>query len=298
MLFRNLRTFDFTGRGRPRTSRLIEQLEPLRFEACRPQQPESAGWVAPDGSEDGPLVLELGERQLMMLRVEQRVVPAAVVREEVMRRARELAAEKGRPAGRREVADLKERVLTELRPRAFTRSRRYPLLIDAEAGLVLTDAVTASAADRLVEAVRAAMGTLPLRLPEIGKPVPAQLTRWLRSDRLPATLESGTTCVLRDPRDRQRVVRVRGSAELAADAAGHIEAGFEVVELEMLWAERLRFRLGEDLTLRATRLETDEDASEADALDDPAAEFAAAALVETASLVQAMRRLREVLGVG
>ena len=121
MLFRNLRTYDFTGRGRPRTSRLIEQLEVLRFEPCRPHQPESVGWVAPDGSDNGALVIELGDRQLFSLCVEQRAVPAAVVRDEVARRARGVAREKGRPLGRREMTDLKEAVIADLRPRAFSR---------------------------------------------------------------------------------------------------------------------------------------------------------------------------------
>jgi recombination associated protein RdgC len=81
MLFRNLRFYEYTGKHRPRTARLVEQLAAGAFEPCRPQQPESVGWVVPDGSEDGNLVIELGERQLCCLMVEQRTVPAAVVRE-------------------------------------------------------------------------------------------------------------------------------------------------------------------------------------------------------------------------
>lgn len=293
MLFRNVLTYDFTGRGRPRTSRLIEQLAAHRFEPCRPHQAESVGWVAPDGSEDGPLVVELGERQLMCLCVEQRPVPAAIVRRELERRARTFASREGRAPRRRELADWRDAIITDLRPRVFSRMRRQLLLIDANAGLAHTDTVTQSAADRLVEVLRTTLETLPLKLPEPGKPLSRLMTRWVQGGRLPKDLEIGTACVLRDPRDRQRVVRVRGSTELATDVAGQIENGFEVVELELVWADRLLFRLKDDFTVRGLSSVADEDADDEAGSDDAGAEFMASALVETAAVTALALRLRE-----
>lgn len=291
MLFRNLRPYQFTGRGRPRTARLAEQLAPHRHLPCRPQQPSSVGWVAPDGSDDGPLVVELGDSQLLCLCVEQRVVPPAVLRREVQARAAALAQREGRPAGRREREALRDAVLAELRPRAFSRVQRLPVLIDAARGQVLSSAVGAAGADLLMEAVRNALGSLPLRLPEPGKPLPGLMTRWLRDGRVPRGLEVGGACALRDARDRQRVVRIRGTAELAGDVSGHIADGLEVIELELRWAERLSFRLREDGTLRSLRLLQDESA-ESDAADGDDG-FLADALLESAALSALAARIAE-----
>lgn len=297
MLFRNLRFYEYTGRHRPRTSRLVEQLAVQAFEACRPHQAESVGWAVPDGSDDSNLVLEIGNRQLASLQVEQRPVPAAVVRDEVERRARAARNGGGLGPGRRELADLRDTVIADLRPRAFSRTRRHPLMIDAEAGLILTNAITTSASDRLFEAVRGALGNLPMRLPVTGKPVAQTLTRWARGGRLPKAFVTGTTATLRDPRNRQRVVRVRGVDDLPAELAAHLDGGYEVVELELVWADRLRLRLCEDLSLRGLALLTDEAAAPPEAETDPAAEFAAAALVESAVLVKVIGQLTEALGV-
>lgn len=299
MLFRNLRFYEYTGKHRPRTARLVEQLAAAAFEPCRPQQAESVGWVVPDGSEDGNLVLELHERQLCCLQVEQRAVPAAVVREEVARRAKAArSAGKGRAPGRKEMADLRDAVTADLRPRAFSRFRRHPLLLDSHAGLVLTTATTNTAAERLFEATRTALGSLPFRLPVTGKPVAHTLTRWLRGGRLPKPFTLGMTAVLRDPRNRQRVIRVRGVEDLAVEVSVHLDSGYEAIELELVWAERLRFRLAEDLALKGLALLEDEaPADEAAAEADPAAEFAAAAMVETATLVEALLQLKTALGV-
>lgn len=300
MLFRNLRFYEFTDKKyRPDAAQLIEQLAAAGFEPCRPHQPESIGWVVPDGTDDGNLVLEVGARQLCCLLLEQRPVPAAVVRAEVVQRARKLReAAGGRSPGRRELADLRDAVTADLRPRAFSRLRRHALLLDAENGFVLTDAVTTAAADRLLEATRAAMGSLPFRLPATAKPVAQSLTHWLRGGHLPAPFVIGATAVLRDPRNRQRVIRVRGVDDMATEVAAHLDSGYEVIELEMLWAERLRFRLSEDLSLRSLALLSDE--APADTTDEEtgvAEEFAAGALVETATLVQALVQLSAALGV-
>lgn len=299
MLFRNVRFYEFTGKHRPRTARLVEQLAVAVYEPCRPQQAESLGWVVPDGVDGSNLVLELGERQLCCLMVEQRSVPAAVVREEVARRVKaDRKSGKGRAPGRRELADLRDAVTADLRPRAFSRVQRHPLLLDADAGLVLTNAVSGTASERLLEATRAALGALPFRLPVTGKPVAHTLTRWLRGGRLPKPFAIGTTAMLRDPRNRQRVIRVRGADDLAVEVAVHLDSGYEVIELELVWAERLRFRLAEDLALKGLALLEDEaSADPADTDADPSAEFAAAALVETSVLVTALTQLRAALGV-
>lgn len=299
MLFRNLRFFEYTGKHRPRTSRLVEQLAEGAYVPCRPQQAVSIGWVVPDGSEDGNLVLELGDAQLCCLLVEQRNVPAAVVRDEVLKRAKERRdADKGRSPGRKELADLRDAVTADLRPRAFSRLRRMPLLLDAGSALVLSNATTGTAAEQLFEATRTALGSLPFRLPVTGKPVAHTLTRWLRGGRLPKPFAIGMTAVLRDPQNRQRVIRVRGADDLGVEVAVHLDSGYEVIELELVWAERLKFRLGEDMALKGLALLEDEaGADSVDAEADPAAEFAAAAMVETATLVQAVSQLRLALGV-
>lgn len=299
MLFRNLRFFEYTGKTRPRTARLTEQFATAAFVPCRPQQASSVGWVVPDGGDDGNLVLELGDAQLACLLVEQRNVPAAVVRDEVMRRARERrAAGNGRAPGRKELAELRDIVTADLRPRVFSRLRRHPLLLDAGAGLVLTNAVSAASAETLFDATRAALGSLPFRLPVTGKPVTHTLTRWLRGGRLPKPFAIGMTAIIRDPRNRQRVIRVRGADDLAVEVAVHLDSGYEVSELELVWADRLRFRLAEDMALKGVALLEDEDAPAGeDTAQDPATEFAAAALVEASTLALAVTQLRSALGV-
>jgi len=298
MLFRNLRFFEFTGKQRPRSARLTEQLAAAAYVPCRPQQASSVGWVVPDGSDDGNLVLEVGEAQLCCLLVEQRNVPAAVVREEVQRRARERQAKSGgRAPGRKELAELRDIVTADLRPRVFSRIRRQPLLLDATAGLVLTSAVSAAAAEVLFDATRTALGSLPFRLPVTGKPVPHTMTRWLRGGRLPKPFALGTTAVMRDPRNRQRVIRVRGADDLAVEVAVHLDSGYEVSELELVWADRLRFRLAEDMALKGITFLEDEDTTPADTESDAATEFAAAALVESSALVLLVTQLQAALGV-
>ena len=65
-----------------------EALAKARFTPCSPSQPLSVGWVAPRGRPHDPLVESVGGQWLVKLMVEQKVLPASVIK----RRVEEMSA--------------------------------------------------------------------------------------------------------------------------------------------------------------------------------------------------------------
>src|SRR5688500_6547311 len=63
------------------TETLIEKLNPLAFTPCPPSFPMSLGWYSPFGEEDGPLIHAANGYIMLCLQIEEKILPAAVIRQ-------------------------------------------------------------------------------------------------------------------------------------------------------------------------------------------------------------------------
>jgi recombination associated protein RdgC len=89
-------------------------------------------------------------RMSIALGVEQKLLPASIVRQVAADRAVDLEAQQGYPGGRRQMRELKERVTEELRARALTRRTVTRAWIDPKSGWFVIDAAGGARAPRLV----------------------------------------------------------------------------------------------------------------------------------------------------
>ncbi|MGA7296141.1 MAG: recombination-associated protein RdgC, partial [Rhodanobacteraceae bacterium] len=82
----------------------------------------------------------------------------------------------------------------------------------------------------------------------------ALLTRWLDSGDLPAGLELGDECELRDPGAAGgAVVRCRHQDLTGDEIREHLRSGKQVFQLGLHFDDRLSMVLGEDLVIRKLR---------------------------------------------
>ena len=82
----------------------------------------SRGWSSP--TKDDRFVLAVGGHFLVALMVEQKLLPSSVVNEVAADKAEQSEAQQGFKPGRKQMKEIKEAVLQELLPRAFTRRRK------------------------------------------------------------------------------------------------------------------------------------------------------------------------------
>jgi recombination associated protein RdgC len=181
------------------------------------------------------------------------MLPAAVVAETLDEKIAAIEDREARTVGRKERRQLKDEVLLDLLPRAFTRSRRACAYLDRQTGWLLVDAASASAAEDLVDLLRATLGSLPVHPPRPPQPPEVLLTRWVTTGELPPGLTLGDECELRDARDDKVVARCRGHDLAGEEVATHLRAGKQVTQLALDWRESLAFVLQEDLSLKRLR---------------------------------------------
>ena len=134
MWFRNLIVYRLPDDWSMSAAELEQRLEGDRLRPCGALEMQSRGWV--ESAPTGRLVHTVAGHHLIALGVDQKLLPSSIVRQVAKERAAEIAAEQGFPVGRRQMRDLKMRVLEELRARALTRRGVTRAWIDPQGGLV------------------------------------------------------------------------------------------------------------------------------------------------------------------
>lgn len=271
MWFRNLRAYRLTQSFSLGQEQLEAQLAVGAFTPCAPSQPLSLGWASPLGTEDGPLVHAGAGRLLLRLRREERLLPATVVREQLAERVAAIEAKEGRKVYRRERLSLKDEIVQDCLPKAFTRNSFLYAFIDPAAGWLYVDTASAARAEELLNLLRDSLGSFPVLLPDVRNAPQAAMTRWLLQRDLPAGFEAAGECELREPGEDGGVVRCRGVDLFSEEVDSHLNAGRQVARLALRYDERLALVLGDDLCLRRLKfadalLKENEDLPPEDAL--------------------------------
>ncbi|GAA0850534.1 recombination-associated protein RdgC [Marinobacter szutsaonensis] len=298
MWFRNARVFRFTKPFDISPEELEEKLQADAFKPCGPQETSRQGWVAPLGKHGEQLVHSANGYHLISLRKEEKILPGPVVKEAVEERAEAIEIEQGRKVRRKEKDEIKEQVMLEMLPQAFSKNRRCYAYLAPQDGVLVVDAGSAKQAEDLASTLRKSLGSLPVRPPAVEQSPAFTFTGWLNeSIDLPASIALGSECELKDPSEDGGVVRCKGLDLKADEIRNHLEAGMQVTKLAVTWDDNVSFVLDEELGIRRLKFgETlQEQLDDVDA-DDAVAKFDAAFSLMTLELSRMIPGLLEALG--
>jgi len=269
MWFKNIRAYRLTKPFDLSPEKLGKNLAGRGFVPCARTQAVSVGWVPPLGGESEQLVHGAAGRLLLKMKREEKLLPSTVVREQLEEKVAAIEAAQGRKVYRKERLNLKDEIVQDCLPRAFSRSSHIHAYIDIKANWIFVDSASASRAEELLNLLREGIGSFPVLLPQVNNAPTAVMTAWLLHRSLPNDFELGQECELREPGEEGGVVRCRGVDLLSEEVETHLHAGKQVVRLALGWDERVSLLLAEDLCLRRLRfadelMKENEDIPEAD----------------------------------
>jgi recombination associated protein RdgC len=253
MWFRNLTLFRFSKSAAKSLKSLESRLGEHRLRACGPIELATQGFISPYGRDEDTLLHQVGHFSLLISAREDKLLPNSVVSDELNARLRKMSEKAGKPVGSRERKRLKDEVLTDLLPRAFTRLSKRNAYLDTENGWLVIDTGSRKAAEAAVSLIREALGSFPAA-PLVPDESPRVLmTDWLARGKLPAKLALGDECELRDSGDSGAAVRCRRQDLESDEIREHLKSGKQVFQLGLVFDDRLSFSLDEDLVVRKLR---------------------------------------------
>ncbi|MEQ1485147.1 recombination-associated protein RdgC [Methyloglobulus sp.] len=297
MWFKNLSLFRFTEPFTLNADELAEKLETLRFRPCGAHEVASFGWTAPLGKAEQSLVHATNGYMMLCVKKEERVLPTAVVNEMILEKAAEAEEQQGRKLSKKERTRLKDELIFDLLPRAFTFSRKIYAYIDPQGGWLVVDAASSSSAEDLLTLLRKSLGSLPAApVNTVNNPVTI-MTQWLVSQQTPASIVIEDECELRSPGEEGSIIRCKRHDLALPEIQNHLDSGKEVIKLAMNWADRLSFVMDKNFSIKRLRfLDLVQDQLKELDVDDDAARFDVDFAIMSAELGLFLPQMIELFG--
>lgn len=252
-----VRNFYWYVLNKPLANDLAEKLEGSPFEACGLTQQSSQGWVPPLNGEG--FVYEAHGAQLCMLKQEKRLLPASVVNDYLQTKVEEFEAAEGYSPSRKIRMQMKDDLILELLPKAFTKVSKVPVLIFPRQGWLLVLGGSTKTADDTTAFMRETIGNLPISLVNSDVSPSHMMTKWLADPKLlPEDWVLGEEVELKDA--EEAVVRVKNQDLFSDELAVHMDAGKIVTKMALQWREQVSILVHDDLSIKRAKLLLEDDA--------------------------------------
>lgn len=249
MWFKQLTIYPLDKENLPALETLADKLTQVEFKPCMGLDWDSIGFASPV-SFSPEMVFPAQNTLRIALKKEEKVLPAAVVRDILEEKISEIREAEGRNVGRKEKMELKETITDDLLPRAFTKSSKTEALIDTQRGLLLINQANTNRAEMLLTKLRDALGGLEARLPRTQQSPGSLMTEWLLNGAAAGHFELDSDCELKGLGDAAPVVRISHQDLTAEEVVNLVKNGKVVTQLGLSWQDRVRFVLTQDFTLK------------------------------------------------
>lgn len=294
-MFKNLTVYRVGPEWQATLAQIEEGLAAARFAECGATQPQSLGWVAPRGTAHGPLVEAVGGQWLMMLMVERKALPSAVVKRRTDELAQQVEQASGRKPGKKQTKELKEQATLELLPMAFTKRATLKVWLDAKQRLLMVDASSPARAGEVVTQLIKSLDGLALTPLQTTESASVAMSGWLLTGEPPAVFSVDRECELKAQDEMKSVVRYARHPLDIDEVRQHIATGKRPTRLALTWQGRVSFVLTETGQIKKIDFldVVFEGRGRTDKADDA---FDADAAIATGELVQLIPDLIDALG--
>jgi recombination associated protein RdgC len=253
MLFKQIQIFQLKPSSSFFYDQLIEKLQLLVFQPCLPSLPFSAGWVAPVDEPGAALAEQINHRLMICMQIEEKILPAAVVRQELHEKVKQLEITRGHKLGKKEKNSLKDEVIMTLLPRSFSKLSRIYAYIDIKHNWLVLASTHKKKTEQFLSLFKKSVGESVNNF-EICK-IPPILTQWVKHKDYPDAFTIEKKGVLQDANQKTRIIRCQQQDLLVNSIHEFIKDGCELKQVALMWRDSIRFVLADDFTLRSMKFE-------------------------------------------
>lgn len=295
MWFKQIQLFQLNGNVDLSSNNLMEKLEALAFRSCLPSMEMSLGWISPldTDDEDAPLVRSMNGYVMLCLQIEEKILPATVIRHELANKIKKIERDEDRKIRPKEKLSLKDEIKMTLLPRAFSKFTKLYAYIDTKNRRIILGTANAKKAELFINMFKKSVSENISSI-EVNKLSPI-ITHWIEFQNYPSSFSIEKSCVLQDPKQESRIIRYQQQDLFTISIQSLIKDGCEIKQLAINWQDRVNFVLSDDLTLKSIKFQ-DEIVAQAKEMEPETKDqqFDADFLIMTDTLTQVVNDLLDV----
>lgn len=300
MFFKNALIYTLSNAFNYSGEELSEKLSAMAFVPCGKMGLKRSGFAPP--IEGGELLTHaVGDFISICLKTEEKVLPSSVVNEATKAKIKAISDNEGRRISRKERDLIKEEVVFELLPRAFTKSKSLYAYIDKKDGVIVVDSSSEARAEELLTMVREALDGLScIPFGNGAANCVRQSLNALVDSSLDSDILNGfkvlASAVLKDKDDGS--VKLRNVDVFSSEVESYRASGMSVVKLAME-LNGISFEVSENLSFSGIKFDTEITDKSGDRNPETSAEeFDADLFVMTAELRGLISAIKNLFGVG
>lgn len=246
MLFKNAKLFRLHPDFKYSVEQITEALEQHPFTPCGTQEPVSNGWFFVDGQ---PLI-SIDQQVLLQMRTEKKLLPSTVINQLAKERAKDKEAEQGYKVGRKQMKELKEDLITELLPKAFSVHKDVYVWLDLENRWLVVDAASDMLCDEVMGLLAKTFTVFPA-VPIYTERSPASaMTGWLADYVIPYPFSIDQDAELKSHSENRATVKYANHNLDGDEPKQHIADGKQCTRLGLSWADKISFVLTDGLEIK------------------------------------------------
>lgn len=234
---------------------LAEKLEPLAFQPCARSIASTMGWIPILDEEDSPLVETANNHIMLCLQVEEKILPASVISQELNEKIKLIETEEKRKVGQKQKLDIKDEIILTLLPRAFSKLTQVHGYIDTKNHWLILGTTNPKKTEQFLSMFKKCIteNVYPLDLKKLS-PI---MTSWLKDQNHSSSFSIEKACVLQDPRQQNRIIRCQQQDLFAHPIQTLVKEDCEVKQLALTWQDRVNFTLSNDFLLQSIKFQDD-----------------------------------------
>lgn len=291
-MFRNVRFYRVSSPWPEAEQELSDLLEKCSFVPCGPLTEKRSGWEEP--AADGLFSRRVGGADLLQMRTQSRLLPAAAIQEALVERVAEYRSRMSQEPSRRVLRRLKEETRDELLPKSLLKSERvngFFLLSERVLGI---DAGSESKAERFLDLLRASLQNFEC-VPLAFEQAPGDLLSALFLGENLQGFEPGAECRMQDLSEQKAVATWRHSNLADPAIRQHVIDGMKLTHLEIEYNNIFSCVISETAALSKIRF-AEAEADDTGADEDPLALQDARFVLLTGTLRELLKDLKKALG--
>ncbi|WP_199438430.1 recombination-associated protein RdgC [Vibrio owensii] len=153
------------------------KLKGREFSPCKGHEKEKLGWVPVLG---GVFAHSINGAIILRVRKETRSVPSSVVQAELSKQVALMESKGATEVSKQQKNAMKEKIVSDLLPRAFPKQKDSYLLIYPEAGMVCVEAGSWNEGDSITALLRGTLESLPVAPAMPSTAIETTITQWVK----------------------------------------------------------------------------------------------------------------------
>ena len=245
MFFKNLIIYQF-DKNNSSIERLDDDtLKNMTFTPCGPLDSIKHGFVSP--VDDDSLKLDIHGHTLLKVRTESKILPGSVIKKKQAERIKHLEQKLGHKLTRSEKLTVKDEIMVELLPVAFTKDLYTYVWINYQDQFIAVETASFKKAEDVLALIRKELGRLSLITLHTEKPVSPFFKEWVLDDNPPANFFILNDALLEDPLEGNGKVKLMDENLTADEVKSYLNSGREIRSLSFSYQQRTVFTVNTEL---------------------------------------------------